>query len=80
MGLTKHDRIAEAIAEKKGTEHDGTSDANGAEKNVEIDRIGKKLFVIVETPLVDQYAVSHQPEAVRKHQRVGNEQEQRDPK
>ena len=71
--------VGERIAEGEGEKRDTGGDAHGAEKDRNVDRILEKLGVVLQAPLVDNQAVAHEPETVRKHEGVGEQQEERDP-
>jgi hypothetical protein len=75
----KREVVGERVAEEKRTEHHGDGDAHGAEENFCVERIGEEFFVIGEIPVMDEGAVLHGPEAVRKHQCVGQQEEERYP-
>ena len=75
----KREVVGERIAEEQGTEHHGAGDAHGAEENFGVEGIREELLIIVEIPVMDEDAVLYGPEAVRKHQRVGQKEKESDP-
>jgi len=71
--------VGERVAEEQGAEGHRCGDAHGAQEDFEIDGLREESFVIVQVPLVDEETVFDGPEAVREHQRVGEQEEEADP-
>src|SRR3984957_8021337 len=75
----KREVVGERVAEENGTERYRGCDAHGAQENLGVQRIGEEFLVIGEIPVMDEGAVLNRPEAVGKHERVGQQQEERHP-
>src|SRR5437588_4998874 len=60
-------KIGERISEKYGKHGDRGSDANGAEKDLYVERIFEECGVILEIPVMDDEPVADGPEAVKEH-------------
>jgi hypothetical protein len=73
------EKVCERIAEEKREEGNGSGDARGAQKNLEVERIGEEYTIILQIPVVNERAVANQPEAVRKHERVRQQKKKTDP-
>jgi len=74
------EEIRERKAEKERKNCDRSRDAHGAEKDRGVQRIFEELGILVEIPVVDDYAVLGEPKGVGEHQGVRDEKEEHDPK
>ena len=73
-------KIGERIAEEERAKRNGGGDAHRAKKYFDVNGFVNERAVIAQVPVMDDEAVANGPEAVSEHQRVGEQQEQADPK
>jgi len=75
----KREEVGKRVAKQKTKKSDGSGDAERAEENGGVERIGKELRVLVEIPAVENDAVLGQPEGMGKHEGVRDEKKKNNP-
>jgi hypothetical protein len=71
--------VGERIAEQEREECDRSGDAHGAKKDLSVDGIREKRFVVGEIPFADDEAIVDGPKAMSEHEGVRKQQEEAHP-
>src|SRR5260370_28722591 len=71
----KREVVGQRVTKQQGTQRHRGGDTHGAQEDFGVDGLGKESGVILQVPLMDHNSVVDSPEAVRKHQRVGKQEE-----
>jgi hypothetical protein len=75
----KREEVGERVAKQKRKKSDRSGDAERAEENDGIERIGKEFCILVEIPAMKDDAVLGQPEGMGKHEAVRDKKKKDDP-